>query len=66
MAYTWNGMKKLSLDEAQKIHRSSGLAGCFLLYPDGTEGEIGSDYSWSEIEEHYLRGGEIGKEVHRC
>ena len=63
MAYTWNGMRKLSWKEVQKLHKEENLVNCFKLYDDNTEALIEKSYTWEEIEEHYNSGGEFGKEI---
>ena len=63
MAYKWLGMKMLSWEEVNELHERNKLAGCYKLYPDGTEGQIGSDYSWKDIERHYEKGGGFGEDL---
>ena len=62
MAYKWQGMKKLSWGEVKKLHENGGLAGYFMLYPDGSEGQIENGYDWRDIEAHHLNGGDFGTE----
>ena len=62
MAYTWEGMGRLSLEEVKKLHESGELAGYFYLYDDGSEGEIPEDYELDDIVSHYENGGEFGYE----
>lgn len=64
MAYTWEGMEKLSWEEVQKLHHDEELVGCFKLYDDDTEGMIEENYTWEDIEHHYNCGGEFGYEKH--
>lgn len=63
MAYTWLGMRKLSWEEVRRLHENGELAGYFMLYTDGSEGQIGSRYDWRDIEAHHLNGGEFGYEL---
>lgn len=63
MGYTWPGMKKLSWEEVQHIHKTTGLTGYFILYSDETESEIDADYKWSDIEDLYMKGAEFGYEL---
>ena len=62
MAYTWEGMRKISWEQVIKYHRNGELVGCFRLYDDDTEGMIEPDYSWEEICKHHACGGEFGEE----
>lgn len=62
MAYKWLGMRKIPWEEIKKIHEEQGLQGYYKLYDDDSESLI-EDYSWEEIEEHYIKGGEFGEEM---
>lgn len=62
MAYKWLGMRKIPWEEIKKIHEKQGLQGYYKLYDDDSEGLI-EDYSWEEIEDHYIKGGEFGEEM---
>lgn len=62
MAYTWEGMEKLTWEEVKQLHYKGELVGCFKLYPDETEGMIESGYDWQDIVNHYDNGGEFGFE----
>ena len=63
MEYRWLGMRVLKWEEVKALHEKGELAGCYKLYPDGTEGQIGSVYDWSDIERHYENGGGFGDEL---
>ena len=62
MAYTWDGMEKLTWEEVKQRHYKGELVGCFKLYPDETEGMIEAGYDWQDIVNHYDNGGEFGYE----
>lgn len=62
MAYTWDGMKKISWMKVSWLHSNGGLVGYFKLYPDGTEAQIEPGYTWDEILSHLKNGGEFGEE----
>ena len=62
--YTWEGMRRISLIEARRLHESISLNGFYYLYPDGTEGEI-DGYDWGDILNHYGYGGEIGDDMYK-
>lgn len=55
MAYTWKGMRKLTIEEAQAIdiNEPGGLTGYFILRKDGSESLIEDGYTWEEIEKAY-------------
>ena len=53
--YTWEGMKKISYEEALECG-----AGCYLLYDDDTEGLAESD---EDMKMHYENGGKFGIEL---
>ena len=63
MAYRWMGMKVLTWEAVKMLHENGELAGCYKLYMDETESEISENYDWSEIEQHYERGGGFGWEL---
>ena len=63
MAYKWLGMRRLDWEEVKRLHGNGGLTGYFMLYPDGSEGQIGSGYDWRDIEVHHLNGGGFGDEL---
>lgn len=63
MAYKWLGMRTLSWEEVKQLHESGELAGYFLLYPDGSEGQIERGYDWKSIEAHHENGGGFGDEL---
>ncbi len=60
--YGWQGMRKMSWQEVNKLARKGELAGRFFLYDDGTEAEISADYQLEDIVAHYQAGGEFGEE----
>lgn len=63
MAYTWDGMKKISFLKARRLHKKGKLVGCYRLYPEfNMEALIGENYSWAEIVAHHKAGGEFGYE----
>ncbi len=62
MAYTYNGIQRITFNEMQAIHLNESLVGYLKVYPDDTECYIDSDYSWDEIVKHIECGGEIGYE----
>lgn len=62
MAYTWEGMERLTWEQVQEAHKNGELAGYFYLYDDGSEGEIPEDYKWEDVVYHYENGGEFGYE----
>lgn len=63
MEYRWLGMRTLTWEEVKELHEKNELAGCYKLYPDGTEGQIDSGYDWKEIAKHYENGGGFGEEL---
>lgn len=63
MEYKWLGMRTLKWEEVKELHENNELAGCYKLYPDGTEGQIDSGYDWKDIEHHYENGGGFGEEL---
>ena len=63
MAYTWEGMRKISFNEVTRRHFSNELVGCFLLYDDDTESMIEPGYDLEDIVRHYIHGGEFGVEI---
>lgn len=62
MGYNLKGMRILDRDEVGELYLSKKLAGCYKLYPDNTESEIG-DITFTEILSHYDAGGEFGEEI---
>nr|DAO72090.1 MAG TPA: hypothetical protein [Caudoviricetes sp.] len=64
MAYTWDGMRKLTWKEVKELHKKGKLAGYYKLYEDGTEAVIDSNYDFiDDVLEHQERGGEFGEEI---
>ena len=61
MAYTWEGMKKISFYEVKEMWRK-GNKGFYRLYEDETEASVELD-TWDDIKKHYDLGGEFGIEV---
>lgn len=59
MGYKWEGMKKITYEEALKEYRKGNLA-IYLLYDDDTEGLAESE---SDIHEHQKHYGEFGYEI---
>ena len=64
MAYEWEGMEKITFEEAKALHERGELVGCYRLYPDNTESYIEEDYDFDDIVRHCEAGGEIGYEKH--
>lgn len=62
MAYEWEGMEKITFEEAKVLHERGELVGCYKLNPDNTESYIEEDYDFDDIVRHYEAGGEIGYE----
>lgn len=62
MAYKWLGMRVLDSEEVDSLYQHGKLSGCYKLYPDGTEAEVG-EITLDEIAEHYNNGGEFGEEL---
>ena len=62
MSYEWDGMKKLSFAEVERLHKIGELCGCMYLFDDNTESYIEETYTWEEIKRHYECGGEFGRE----
>lgn len=62
MEYEWDGMRKIPWSAVIDMHLNHTLAGCFYLYPDGTEAEIQADYKTEDIVKHHENGGEFGLE----
>ena len=58
MAYTWNGMQKISYEVAVELWKVSPRE-IYLLYSDNTESAV---ESLSDIEIHHGHGGEFGFE----
>lgn len=58
MGYQWDGMQKITYEEAVKLY-TENLDGVYLLYDDDTEGAA---ESLDEIENHNSYGGEFGYE----
>ena len=64
MGYSWGGMHKLTWNEVKEMHKKGELDGCYKLYDDDTESEIGSGYDFiDDILEHHENGGEFGMEI---
>jgi len=63
MGYKWKGMRKMAWEEVQIKAETGEIVGCFYLYEDGTEAEIGADYTLEKLEDHYNCGGEFGEEL---
>lgn len=63
MAYKWIGMRIIPWDEVQELHKNGKLAGCYRLYPDNSEGQIDSGYTWEEMVKHHDNGGEFGEDL---
>lgn len=61
MAYTWKGMRVLSLDEVDRLYRENSLGGYYILYPDNTEAMI-EDISLKEIIKYVNDGCKFGEE----
>jgi len=62
MAYTWKGMRVLTLDEVDELYRKDSLAGYYLLYPDNTESMI-DEINLKEIIDHVSNGVKFGEEL---
>lgn len=62
MAYEWDGMRKIPWGAVVEMFDGKNLTGCYYLHPDGTETEIGEDYTWQDILKHHENGGEFGLE----
>ncbi len=63
MAYTWNGMRKLSWEEVKELGRKGEFPSnkYYFLYDNGTEVMMDTDTSWVDIIEHYEEnGGNVG------
>ena len=60
--YTWEGMQKISFEEAVRLYSTAELTGYYKLYPDGTEAMIDKELDLQELIFHYDQGGEIGCE----
>lgn len=64
MGYTWEGMTKISYEEAVK--RWNNKEEVFLLYDDESEGLVEESMGdWTALEaikHHYEAGGEFGYE----
>lgn len=56
-------MIEVSFDKVKKLHEKGELTGVFYMYPDGTEGQIDSNYKWEDIVRHYEAGGKFGEEL---
>ena len=62
MVYKWLGMRVLDSEEVTLLYEKGALAGCYKLFPDGTESEI-TEITKGEIKEHYNCGGAFGEEL---
>lgn len=60
--YAWDGMKALTIKQAEALLDKNALDGCFKLYADGTESVIEAGYSKEEIIRFLDAGGTIGVE----
>lgn len=63
MAYKWLGMKKIPLEEVQRLHENGELVGHYRLYDNNTEKLISSGYIWEAMVRHHEYGGEFGYEL---
>ena len=63
MSYKWRGMRKLTWEEVKERFEKGDLAGCYKLYDDNTEAEIGSPIDFEDIQRHKDNGGEFGEEL---
>lgn len=59
MGYTWEGMTKISYEEAIEMWYRHGEGPLYRLYDDDTEGMV---RSFEEIVDHNEYGGEFGYE----
>ena len=57
--YIWEGMEKISYEEALRLMKKHGQGAVYLLYPDETEGQC---ESVEQLEVHHDRDGEFGVE----
>lgn len=63
MSYDKKGMRKLSYEEVKKRVEKEEIAGCYFLYPDGTESVIDEGNVWPEIKQLIDNDVEIGEEI---